>query len=162
MRTAEAALVELIPKIDDLDMRSVTAALAGPLRGDFPRFVKDLRPIHLGQLRDSDPWDFNPPISFAMSYSIMAFDENLQGLMPVAAKALIGLDQHALKNIQQAACRICGVPWPPNPDLSDRPYRTYDGFRQVCEDYERTFGRLMGYQQGVFPALPAPTWVFDT
>ena len=82
---------------------------------------------------------------------IFYMDTRIANFMPEIAAGLLGQDPEALADIRTMAELMVG----------HGPHASFPGgLRKLADEAEGTFGLLMGYQQHVFPSLPAPTWVW--
>ena len=88
-------------------------------------------------------------IRVAIMSNISWADGELGYCMPEIVEALIGRDKEALQEVRWMAY-----------GMVQRKYKY--GLRAMADDAERNFGRLLAHQQYVFPALPSPTWVWES
>ena len=134
MRSADAALASIEGEEDDIEV---------------VRLIRKVRLVSSGGPEDGNIFSNISSTGDLLQNAIMTIDLDLANSMPRISEALLGQDAEALSAVRFMAATLVG--WGED----------YRGLRFLADDKEQAFGYLMGHQQRVFPALPAPTWVWE-
>jgi len=148
MRVADAALAHLREEEEDADVASL---------------IDDLRFVDNASEETEYP-DYPPRLDVLSSTGVLLavaiipdaldrMDANISDYMPLIVRDLQQRDPLAVSKARDDVRYLAEV-------LTDN--RDDGGLRRLADQKETLFGSLMGHQQQVFPALPAPTWVWET
>jgi hypothetical protein len=149
----------ILPRMRAAD--SALETLAGKERDqEIVRLIDQIRHINPG--RSICPPGMGPSWITEALNAISALgrmDSMIGDYVPLVVDGLSGKDPRALGLVQTfARFTITG----PAGSHSLEARRESPTLRDIAEQAEETFGVLMGHQQQKFPALPPPTWVWES